>query len=198
MRRALTSALVAAALVALPLAGCGDKPPGVSKKDANELVRLLRKAQTASDNPGKHCDTLLAAVAKLNERVAALPSKVDKDVRDSLQNGVKNLSDQSNSLCSKQKTPTTTTTTPTTTVPTTPPPTTRTIPPPTQHTTPPPTQEPPPTTPPQTTPGNGGGGTAPGSGNGNGNGSGNGGGSGNGSGGGSGNGQGSGGIGPQG
>jgi hypothetical protein len=191
MTRRLTALGLALAALALPLAGCGDNPPGLSKKDANELTRLLRKAQTASDNPEQQCDTLLAAVAKLNERVAALPSKVDKDVRDSLQNGVKNLGDKSNSLCSQQKTPTTTSTTPTETIPTTPPPTTPTIPP-TTPTTPPPTQNPPPTqTPPQTTPGSGG--TGPGNGNG-------GGGTGGGGGGNSGNGggQGSGGIGPQG
>jgi hypothetical protein len=188
MTRPLTALAVAVTLVALPLAGCGDNPPGLSNKQANELTRLLRKVQTASDNPEQRCDTLLAAVAKLNERVAALPSKVDKDVRDSLQNGVKNLADQSNSLCSQQKTPTTTTTTPTTTVPTTPPQTTQTLPP-QPHTTPPPTT-PPPTTPPPTTPGNGG--TPPGNGNGNGNGN------GGGDGGGGGDGNGSGGIGPQG
>jgi hypothetical protein len=187
--RRLTALAASLAIAALPLAGCGDNPPGLAKKDANELIRLLRKAQTASDNPEQRCDTLLAAVAKLNERVAALPSKVDKDVRDSLQNGVKNLADQSNSLCSQQKTPTTTTTTPTTTVPTTPPPTTQTLPPQT-HTTPPPTTPPPTTPPPTQEPGNGG--TPPGNGNGNGNGGGNGNGNGNG------NGQGSGGIGPQG
>jgi hypothetical protein len=188
MTRRLTALAATLAIAALPLAGCGDNPPGLSKKDAAELVRLLRKAQTASDNPEQQCDTLLAAVAKLNERVNALPSKVDKDVRDSLQNGVKNLSDQSSSLCSQQQTPTTTTTTPTTTVPTTPPPTTQTIPTPT-HTTPPPTQNPPPTqTPPPTTPGSGG--TSPGNGNGTG--------GGDGGGGEGGGGQGSGGIGPQG
>jgi hypothetical protein len=187
----MTALAASLLLVALPLAGCGDKAPGLSSKDANELTRLLRKAQTASDNPQHRCDTLLAAVAKLNEKVAALPSKVDKDVRDSLQNGVKNLSDQSNSLCSQQKTPTTTTTTPTQTIPTTPPPTTQTLPPqthtttPPQHTTPPPTQTPPPT---EQNPGSGG--TGPGKGNGGGNGNGNG--SGNG------NGNGSGGVGPQG
>jgi hypothetical protein len=189
LRRSLTALAAAFALAGLPLAGCGDNPPGVSKKDAAELIRLLRKAQTASDNPEHQCDTLLAAVGKLNERVAALPSKVDKDVRDSLQNGVKNLSDQSNSLCSQQKTPTTTTTTPTTTVPTTPPVTTQTIPPQT-HTIPPPTQNPPPTQTPPPTQNPGSGGTGPGNGDGNGNGGGNGNGNGNG--------QGSGGIGPQG
>jgi hypothetical protein len=191
--RRLTALAASLVIAALPLAGCGDNPPGLAKKDANELIRLLRKAQTASDNPEQRCDTLLAAVAKLNERVAALPAKVDKDVRDSLQNGVKNLSDQSNSICSQQKTPTSTTTTPTQTIPTTPPPTTQTVPPPTHNTTPQTHSTPPPTQAPPTTPQNpGSGGTGPGNGNSGG------GGSGDGGGGGSGGGQGSGGIGPQG
>jgi hypothetical protein len=170
---------VSCALLALPVAGCGDKAPGLSKRDASELIRLLKKAQTASDNPEQHCDTLLASVAKLDQKVAALPSNVDKDVRDSLANGVRNLTAKSESLCNQTKTPTTTTTTPTTTIPTTPPPTTtQTIPPQTTHTTPPHTV-PPQTTPPQTTPGSGG--TSPGNGNGNGGGSGSGNGNGNGS-----------------
>jgi hypothetical protein len=172
MRRQLTALAVSCALLALPVAGCGDKAPGLSKRDASELIRLLKKAQTASDNPEQHCDTLLASVAKLDQKVAALPSNVDKDVRDSLANGVRNLTAKSESLCNQTKTPTTTTTTPTTTIPTTPPPTTtQTIPPQTTHTTPPHTV-PPQTTPPQTTPGSGG--TSPGNGNGNGGGSGNG------------------------
>jgi hypothetical protein len=172
MRRRLTALAVSCALLALPVAGCGDKAPGLSKRDASELIRLLKKAQTASDNPEQHCDTLLASVAKLDQKVAALPSNVDKDVRDSLANGVRNLTAKSESLCNQTKTPTTTTTTPTTTIPTTPPPTTtQTIPPQTTHTTPPHTV-PPQTTPPQTTPGSGG--TSPGNGNGNGGGSGNG------------------------
>jgi hypothetical protein len=170
MRRRLTALAVSCALLALPVAGCGDKAPGLSKRDASELIRLLKKAQTASDNPEQHCDTLLASVAKLDQKVAALPSNVDKDVRDSLANGVRNLTAKSESLCNQTKTPTTTTTTPTTTIPTTPPPTTtQTIPPRTTHTTPPHTV-PPQTTPPQTTPGSGG--TSPGNGNGNGGGSG--------------------------
>jgi hypothetical protein len=174
MRRRLTALAVAGALVALPVAGCGDKAPGIPKRDAAELIRLLRKAQAASDDPQNKCDTLLATVVKLQQKVAALPSNVDKDVRDTLANGVRNLQAQSASLCSQNQTPTTTTPTPTATIPTTPPPTTQTIPPPTTtHTTPPQTQTTPPqTTPPQTTPGTGG--TPPGNGNGNSGGNGNG------------------------
>jgi predicted small lipoprotein YifL len=169
MRRRLTALAATLAAVAVTLAGCGDKAPGLPKRDATELVRLLKKAQTASDDPQGRCDELLATVAKLEQKVAGLPSNVDRDVRDSLGNGVKNLASSSNSLCSQNQTPTTTTTTPTVTIPTTPPPTTPPTTPPSTQTTPPPTTPttpPPTTTPPHTVPGNGTGGTGPGNGNG--------------------------------
>ena len=189
MTRRLTAIAVSIAVLAIPVAGCGDKAPGIPKRDASELTRLLRKAQTASDNPEQQCDVLLATVTKLERKVAELPSNVDSDVRDTLANGVRNLAESSTSLCQgTQTTPTTTTPPPTTE--TVPPPTTQTIPPPTTPTTPPPTT---PTTPPPTTPTvPGTGGTGPGNGNGGGNsgaGGGNGGGGGNGSGSGSGNGK---------
>jgi hypothetical protein len=175
MRR-LTALAAILAVGAVPLAGCGgSKAPGIPKRDATELLRLLRKAQAESDNPQQRCDSLLATVRKLEQKVAALPSKVDRDVRDTLTNGVKNLAASSASLCQQTQTTPTTPTTPTVpTTPTTPPPTTQTTPPPTTQTTPPPTTQttPPPTTPPPTTPGTGG--TGPGAGNGNGNGIGNG------------------------
>jgi hypothetical protein len=178
MTRRLTAIAASLAILAVPLAGCGDKAPGIPKRDASELTRLLRKAQAASDNPEQQCDVLLATVSKLERKVGELPSDVDSDVRDTLQNGVRNLAQSSASLCKgTQTTPTTTTPPPTTE--TVPPPTTQTIPPPTTQTTPPPTT---PTTPPPTTPtvpdtggtgpGGGNGGGNSGGGNGNGNGSG--------------------------
>jgi predicted small lipoprotein YifL len=184
MKRRLTALAATLTVLAVPLAGCGDEGPGIPKRDATELVRLLKKAQTASDNPEARCDSLLATVAKLNRKVGELPSDTDRDVRDTLANGVRNLAQSSASLCKgTQTTPTETTPPPTTE--TIPPPTTQTIPPPTTQTIPPPTTE---TTPPPTTPtvpnsggtgpgggnGNGGGGGGQGGGNGNGSGSGNG------------------------
>jgi hypothetical protein len=161
------------AVVAIPLAGCGEEEPGIAKRDASELVRLLRKVQAASHDP-QRCDELAADIDAVRVKVRALPSKVDADVRESLRNGVKNLAASARAQCENaQTTPTETTpteTTPTETVPpvtteTTPPPTTEPPPPPSQtETTPPPTNIPPiPTTP-------GTGGTGPGNGNGNGNG----------------------------
>ena len=166
MHRLTALAACLVALVAVPLAGCGDKAPGVSKRQASELVHLLRRAQSESDNP-QRCNKLLATISSVSAKVQALPSKVDADVRESLSNGVKNLDESARSQCAKaQTTPTTTATTPTATVPTTPPATTATTPTPTTPTTPPTTTtpSPPPTTtaPTPTTPAPGTGGTGPG------------------------------------
>ncbi len=173
MRRRLTALATCLAVVAVPLAGCGEEEPGVAKRDASELIRLLRKVQAASDDP-QRCDELAADIDAVRVKVRALPSKVDPDVRESLRTGLKNLAESARAQCENaQTTPTETTpteTTPTETVPpvtteTTPPPTTEpTPPPPPTETTPPPTTEttpPPPTTPPApTTPDTGG--TGPG------------------------------------
>jgi hypothetical protein len=166
MRR-LTALAACVAVTALPLAGCGNKAPGLAKRDASELIRLLRRAQAASDDPAR-CNELLATISTVRAKVQALPTDVDSGVRESLSSGVDNLAQSARANCQATKTtPTQTTPTQTQTIPTTPPPTTRTIPPPRTATTPPPTTAttPPPTVPP-TTPGTGG--TGPGNGNGNG------------------------------
>jgi hypothetical protein len=174
MRR-LTALGACLSVVAVPLAGCGDKEPGIAKRDASELVRQLRRVQALSDDP-QRCDDLAAAIDDVRVKVRGLPSKVDADVRESLRNGVKNLDESAQAQCEDTETtptePTTTETTPTETIP--PPPTETTPPPTTPPTTPPPTT-PPPTTPPPTnippvptTPETGG--QGPGNGNGNGNG----------------------------
>jgi predicted small secreted protein len=167
MRR-LTALAACLAVAAVPLAGCGNKQPGIGKRDASELTRLLRKVQAASDDP-QRCNELAARVADVRAKIRALPSKVDADVRDSLRNGAKNLAESARAQCENAQT-TPTATTPTETTPTeTAPPTTQTVtPPPTTQTTPPPSTAttPPPTSPPPTAPGTGG--TGPGTGNGNG------------------------------
>jgi cell division septation protein DedD len=166
--RRLTALAACLAVFAVPLAGCGEKDPGIGKSDASELTHLLRKVQAAADDP-QRCDELAARVALVRAKVRALPSKVDADVRDSLRNGAKNLAESARAQCENAQT-TPTETTPTETTPTeTVPPTTQTVtPPPTTQTTPPQTATTPPaTTPvPPTTPGTGG--TGPGTGNGNG------------------------------
>jgi predicted small secreted protein len=170
MRRRLTALAACVAVVALPLAGCGNKQPGIGKHDASELTRLLRKVQAASDDP-QRCDELAARVAAVRAKIRGLPSKVDADVRESLRNGAKNLAQSASDQCQNAQTTTTTTPTATTPVPTVPPTTQTVTPPPTTQTTPPPSTAttPPPTTPPATTPGTGGTGPGAGTGNGQGN-----------------------------
>jgi hypothetical protein len=162
VRRRLTALAACLALAALPLAvaGCGDKAPGIPRSDASEMINLLKRIQVESDDP-QRCDQLFARIRDLAAKVRALPSNVDRDIRDSLSNGVRNLAESARAQCDQAQT--TTTTTPTVTTQTVPPPTTETVPPPTTETTPPPTTEttPPPTIPPTTTtPGTGG--TGPG------------------------------------
>jgi hypothetical protein len=171
VRRPLPALAACLAVVAMPLAGCGEKEPGIGKRDASELNRLLRKVQSASDDP-QRCDDLAAYIDDVRVKVRELPSKVDADVRESLSNGVKNLAASAQAQCENtQTTPTETTPTETTPTETVPPVTTETAPPPTTPPTTPPPTTPPPTTPPPTnippvptTPGTGG--TGPGNGNG--------------------------------
>jgi hypothetical protein len=174
MRR-FTALAACLAVLAVPLAGCGEEEPGIGKRDANELTRQLRKVQALSDDP-QRCDDLAAAIVVVRAQVRDLPSRVDADVRESLSNGVRNLAASARAQCEDAQTTNTETTptetTPTETVPpvtteTVPPPTTETTPPPpppSTETTPPPTNIPPVPTTPET------GGQGPGNGNGNANG----------------------------
>lgn len=171
MTRRLTALAASLVLAAVPLAGCGDKAPGIPRGDAAEMVNLLKQVQVESDDP-QRCDELLASIRALAAKVRSLPSSTDADVRDTLSSGVRNLASSARAQCDGTQT-TETVPTQTVTTETVPPPTTETTPPPTTETTPPPTTEttPPPTTPPTpTTPDTGG--TGPGNGNGNGNGAG--------------------------
>jgi hypothetical protein len=158
MTRRLT-ALIACAVLVLAAGGCGKKKaPGIPRSDASELVQLLKTARASAGDP-QRCETLLGTISDLQTKVASLPAKVDRDVRESLANGVNNLSVSAQTQCEQTQTTPTTPTVPTV------PQTTPTIPPPTQ-TIPPttPTFPTTPTTPPPTTPGGGGGGGGTGTG----------------------------------
>jgi hypothetical protein len=166
----LTAVAVAAAI---PLAGCGGggDEKTIPHDDGAKLIRILHKARDAAGDPAK-CDTLQSAVRQAKAQVDSLPSSVDSDTRQSLDNGVANLADRARQDCANVQTTTTpTTTTPTVSTPTVTPPPTETAPPtnttPTTPTTPPTNTEP--TTPqtqppPQTVPGQGNGGSPPGQG----------------------------------
>jgi hypothetical protein len=152
MIRTATALIAACALALLP--GCGEDKKTIPHDEGASLIRLLRDARDLAGDSDK-CPQLQVAVRRVQTRVAALPSSVDKDTRDSLVNGVNNLIDNARSECENVKT-TPTKTTPTDTVPT------ETTPTETQPTQTQPTQTQPTTTtpPPQTTPttpgGNGG------------------------------------------
>jgi hypothetical protein len=169
MRRALTSTLVVLAVVA-PGCGGGDEKT-IPRENAARLVELLQEAQIAGGDQDR-CDTLLRLVPRIQSEVADLPSSVDDDTRQTLEDGVDNLGQNARSECSQTDTETTETeTTPPTTTETVPPTTTETVPPPTTtEEEPPPTtteeEPPPPTEPPEepTVPPSGG--TPPGNGNG--------------------------------
>jgi hypothetical protein len=162
--------------LAIAIAGCGggDKRT-IPHDDAAKLNHYLRVARDSAGNPDK-CDTLQSAVRRAKAQVDALPSSVDSDTRQSLDNGVANLADRARQDCANVQTTDTTPTTPTT--PTVAPPTTTTAPPtntepntdtaPTTPTTPPtdttPTSNTQTQPPDQTVPGQGNGGIPPGQG----------------------------------
>jgi len=138
--------LVSAALLAVPLGGCGKAKPKLTRSDAHALNTLLRQVDSRTN--AKKCTTVPRLLAELGARVDALPPKTDPDIRGSLHDGVANLSNlvsikcatvkptpppQTQTQTQTQPPPTTTTTTtqpPTTQPPTTQPPTTQ---PPTTH-----------------------------------------------------------------
>jgi hypothetical protein len=156
-RRRASLALLLVLASPVVFAGCGSSgKKTIPRSDAATLVRQLKAARAAAGTP-PHCRRLLSAVAQARSTVDSLPSKVDRNTRDSLRNGVANLASSARQDCQNVQTNTSTATTPTVTTPPTttsapPPPTTATTPPPTTHSTPAP-----PTTPPQTnqTPDNG-------------------------------------------
>jgi TolA-binding protein len=115
--RGLTLLIACVALVAVALAGCGEKPPGIPKRQADTLIKLLRQAREQADDPEK-CDSLQSTIRAVRARVERLPSKVDSDVRETLRNGVDNLASSAEQQCTETKTTPTTTTETTETVPT--------------------------------------------------------------------------------
>ncbi|HEX8073788.1 MAG TPA: hypothetical protein VF545_02300 [Thermoleophilaceae bacterium] len=128
MRRARSSiALVALIAVAVPIAGCGKSGPKIPKQDAADIVARLKEAERRND-PLRCDDLRQETIPALQSQVRSL-GNVDKDIRETLSEGVDNLRNLVAAECStrepKTKTDTTTsettesTTTTTTTSPTT-------------------------------------------------------------------------------
>jgi hypothetical protein len=160
--RSVTAVVLAAALL-VPIAGCGKSKPKLPKQDARALVSLLHQADSRAQ--AKSCDALLKrTLPRLEVHLNTLPANVDPDIRDTLRQGIANLRTLAVAQCSGVKPKPTPTNTETQTQ-TQPPPTTTTTTPPTTTTTtttPPSTNTKPQTTPPP--PSNPSGGTPPGGG----------------------------------
>ena len=144
VQRGTAALLMAAAAVAVPLAGCGKAKPKIPRTDARALVRLLHRVEALDKGKASGCSTLAqSTLPELELRVNSLPAKTDPDIRGTLQDGVSNLRNLVAVDCTQvkpkpppatqtqtqtQPPPTTTTTSPPSTTTTTSPPTTSTTP----------------------------------------------------------------------
>jgi predicted small lipoprotein YifL len=131
--RVRLTALVVLVAVAAPVAGCGKSGPKIPQRKADDIVAKLQEAQRR--NSPLRCDDLKRdTIPVLQQQVRSLPSKTDKDIRDTLSEGIDNLRNLVAAEClakaPKVKKPTTTESTQTqpTTSPTTSPTTTDTTP----------------------------------------------------------------------
>jgi cell division septation protein DedD len=140
MRRTL--ATIALLAVAAGFAGCGSSGKKIPSSNATDLIARLNEAKLRSsgkpDCNGLTSDTIPA----LQAGVAALPPKTDKDIRDTLREGIDNLRNLVQAKCSQQTTTSSTTSTTSTSTSTSTPTTTQTTtststppPPPPTHTT---------------------------------------------------------------
>lgn len=112
-----TAAVVTAAALALPVAGCGEDKKQIPRGDARRLEAVLKTVQRQTD--AKSCRAVEQTQASLERRVEALPSGVDGDVRSSLRDGVAHLRELVAGECTQAKKPKTESTETTTTEPTT-------------------------------------------------------------------------------
>jgi hypothetical protein len=168
MRRWLTSIVLTAVIVVavgVALVGCGSQKRTIPTKTAQSYLRQLDNIQSQYDNGS--CSGARAKVVALQAQVRRLPSSVDSEVKQNLDDGVARL----RTLVAACQPATPTNTTPTATVPTVPT-VTQTVPtvtntvPTTPNTTPNTVPSTPNTTPntTPTTPGGGGGVSVPGTG----------------------------------
>lgn len=102
---------------AVALAGCGGSSSLLDGSTASELQESLGRVRTAIDEG--QCSQARSAARTGSERVDALPSSVDAELRDTLKRGFDELSSSVSTDC-EESTPTTTTTPPETTTTTTP------------------------------------------------------------------------------
>jgi hypothetical protein len=96
-RPAILAALAAA--LALPVAGCGSSSKGLlSNKQANQLTTYVQNAQNAADK--QRCDAVAFQAQRGLERVQQL-SKIDKDLKQNLEDGFAHLQQTAQTDCDK-------------------------------------------------------------------------------------------------
>jgi hypothetical protein len=148
-------------VVAALLVSCGSSTGKlIPTADAGPLQSDFEAVAHAAETGNGNCAATKAAITKTEGDFSALPASVDSGLRETLRNGIDNLSSHALALCAQPLVQTTTTNTTAKTTTTTPPPTTTATT--TTTTTPPPTSTVP--TEEAETPGAGGGTVAPGSG----------------------------------
>jgi hypothetical protein len=157
--RISSSAALAAMLgvAAALLVSCGSSTGKlIPTADAGPLQGDFEAVAHAAETGSGNCAATKAAIAKTEGDFSALPASVDSGLRETLRNGIDNLSSHALALCAQPLVQTTTTnTTPKTTTTTTPPTTTTT-----NTTTTPATTPPTEATPTEAAPTEAGGGTA--------------------------------------
>jgi hypothetical protein len=157
--------LIAAAVVAGAVAGCGDEEPQIPRDQAGDILRRLQEAdRRISQDPPVCGDLSDDTIPALEQQVASLPDDVDADIRESLDEGVAHLRDLLEAECAdrREEPDTETTDTTDTTEETEPPTTTEETEPPTTTEETEPTPEPEPEPQPEPDEGNGSGGVPPG------------------------------------
>jgi hypothetical protein len=102
--RTLTALLLV--LAACAIAGCGadeETKPSIPAASANELLTQLGSVQDRFDFGDGACNDIPENQQTVNDQIAALPSSVDADVRNALQDSFDHLFDLTSEQCDKTK-----------------------------------------------------------------------------------------------
>jgi hypothetical protein len=102
--RYLTALLVV--LAALLVAGCGsdkEPKPSIPAASTSELLRQLSSIESRFDFGDGACNDIDENQQSVNDTIAALPSSVDSDVRNALQDSFDHLFDLTSSQCDVKK-----------------------------------------------------------------------------------------------
>jgi hypothetical protein len=93
-------------LAALLVAGCGsdkEPKPSIPAASTSELLRQLSSIESRFDFGDGACNDIDENQQSVNDTIAALPSSVDSDVRNALQDSFDHLFDLTSSQCDVKK-----------------------------------------------------------------------------------------------